>query len=590
MLARLVDYARRRELTAEPGFAPKTVRWAISLAPDGRLLGVDELGAAGEKGNRGRRFSRCPELSQPEIKRGGPGCRHFLVDSADVVALLADGEPDAKLRAKHAYFTRLLREAAEAMPELAAAADCLGDAASLAEIRRQLAAAKAKPTDRMTFRFPALSPSFPVESEAWHGWWRGFLGRLARPASRHGAAPLARCLASGELVEPAATHPKIAGLADVGGLAMGDALVSFKQEAFRSYGLEQSANAPVSAAMAAAYRAALDDLIRETGRKLGGVKVVYWYERKVAAADDPLPWLFEPPAQQEASANRLARELLDAIHTGRRPDLAGNRYFVLTLSGAAGRVRVHDVQEGSFEELAASVDAWFGALEVVRRDGRGTAPAPALPVLLATLVRDMKDLPPAVGVGLLRSALHPKRELPYAAMAMALARAKTNILKNEPIPHPRAALLRAWWVRRGDTAMTVSLNEDHPDPAYQCGRLLALLAAVQYRALGDVGAGVIQRYYAAASATPALVLGRLTRTAQFHLDKLDRGLARWHEARIASVWSKIERVPTTLSLEKQSLFAMGYYHQVASDRARTTGAAAASTAPETQETDHDPAA
>jgi len=125
------------------------------------------------------------------------------------------------------------------------------------------------------------------------------------------------------------------------------------------------------------------------------------------------------------------------------------------------------------------------------------------------------------------------------------------------------------------------LNEDHPDPAYQCGRLLAMLAAVQHRALGDVGAGVVQRYYAAASATPALVLGRLTRTAQFHLDKLDRGLARWHEARLASVWGRIrDRVPPTLTLEEQSLFALGYYQQIASDRARTTRPAAGAPAPD----------
>ena len=36
---------------------------------------------------------------------------------------------------------------------------------------------------------------------------------------------------------------------------------------------------------------------------------------------------------------------------------------------------------------------------------------------------------------------------------------------------------------------------------------MALLAAIQEVALGDVGAGVVQRYYAAASTTPALVLG-----------------------------------------------------------------------------------
>ena len=119
------------------------------------------------------------------------------------------------------------------------------------------------------------------------------------------------------------------------------------------------------------------------------------------------------------------------------------------------------------------------------------------------------------------------------------------------------------------------LNESHPDSAYHCGRLMAMLAALQYRALGDVGAGVIQRYYAAASATPALVLGRLIRTSQFHLDKLDRGLARWHEGRIADTFGRIQSdIPLTLSLERQSLFALGYYQQIAFDRSRTRPEAA----------------
>ena len=127
--------------------------------------------------------------------------------------------------------------------------------------------------------------------------------------------------------------------------------------------------------------------------------------------------------------------------------------------------------------------------------------------------------------------------------------------------------------------MHVNLNPDHPDPAYHCGRLMAIFAALQYRALGNVGAGVVQRYYAAASSTPALVLGRLTRSAQFHLDKLERGGAYYFEGLLAEVWSHIrDRVPATLSLEQQSLFALGYYQQIAHDRGirRETGAVAAS--------------
>ncbi len=115
------------------------------------------------------------------------------------------------------------------------------------------------------------------------------------------------------------------------------------------------------------------------------------------------------------------------------------------------------------------------------------------------------------------------------------------------------------------------LNEAHQSAAYHCGRLMAVLAALQRTALGDVGAGVVQRYYAAASSTPSLVLGRLVRTSQFHLGKLEPGLAHWYESKLSGIWCMIkDRVPRTLNLEEQSLFALGYYQQMADLRSKKT--------------------
>lgn len=112
--------------------------------------------------------------------------------------------------------------------------------------------------------------------------------------------------------------------------------------------------------------------------------------------------------------------------------------------------------------------------------------------------------------------------------------------------------------------MESNLNPEHPSPAYQAGRLMAILADIQHSALGDVGAGVVQRYYAAASSTPALVLGRLVRGAQYHLNKLDKGLAVWYEKQLAEIMSRLgSNLPSTLTLEGQTLFALGYYQQKA---------------------------
>ena len=118
-----------------------------------------------------------------------------------------------------------------------------------------------------------------------------------------------------------------------------------------------------------------------------------------------------------------------------------------------------------------------------------------------------------------------------------------------------------------DEQLKPALNASLKNPAYQCGRLMAVLGKLQTSALGDVGAGVVQRYYAAASTTPALVFGRLIRGAQFHLNKLigeqKRGFAIWYEQQISEICGQIgTSMPGTLSLQDQSLFALGYYQQL----------------------------
>ncbi|HEV7670764.1 MAG TPA: type I-C CRISPR-associated protein Cas8c/Csd1 [Thermoanaerobaculia bacterium] len=579
MLESLVRYATSHRLVAEPGFKPKEARWSIQVDPAKGYLGLQELGQAGPK-NKGTTFAMCPDLTQPEMKRGGGGTRHFLLDQVDVVARWAD-EPDAKLAAKHSYFVGLLRQAAEAMPGLAACAAALEDPEQLARLQADLQASKAKPTDKATFALaqPEGGFEFPVVSDAWHGWWRGFRRTLSRdggadaPSEGGEAAATVRCLASGELVAPVATQFMIRGLADVGGLPTGDALASFKQESFCSYGFVQGENAPVSEEMAAAFRAALEHLLTRNVVRLGDLKVVYWFRDALPPEED----LFEIYGQgQELApgAERLAARFLRKIETGERGDLANNRFYALTLSGASGRIMVHDWIEGSFEELARAQQGWFEALEIVRRDGTGLARDPKFMAVGGALVRTLDDLPRPLRVALWRSALRSDRPMPQQALAMALARFRLDVLDPDTsLNHARAGVLKACLLRsvatsHGDRNLMTHLNEQHPSAAYHCGRLVALLAELQRRALGDVGAGVVQRYYAAASATPALVLGRLLRTAQFHLDKLEIGLRHILDGQIAQVLAQMgDELPQTLDLPGQALFALGYYQQIAHDRA-----------------------
>jgi CRISPR-associated protein Csd1 len=59
------------------------------------------------------------------------------------------------------------------------------------------------------------------------------------------------------------------------------------------------------------------------------------------------------------------------------------------------------------------------------------------------------------------------------------------------------------------------------------------------------------------------------RTSQYHLKKLDPGLAYWFESKIAGFWQRFNDVPPrTLSFGRTSLFALGYYQQLADMRAK----------------------
>jgi CRISPR-associated protein Csd1 len=580
VLSLLRDYARRHGVDSEPGFSRRYAKWAIVCDADGRYLHSVRLGDASQKNDPGREFPVCPELSQPELVRGSEVRSQFLIEKADVVACVSRN-PGAKERAKHDFFLCLLRQASEVMPELRAAAKCLGDGQQLEAIRTDLEEQKCTSTDNVTIQ---IAGRFPVESSAWHDWWREFREQLAASAGgatkAKGSTGRMRCFVTGDLVIPVATHPKIQGLASVGGSTMGSSLIGFDKDAYCSYGLKQSANAAVSETSAAAYRAGLNHLLRHNSRILVGAKVAHWYKDSLSDEEDPLSWLTEDEELVELDAGRRADQLLRAIRTGERPNLAGNRYYAITVSGAAGRTMIRDWMEGPFEELLGNVQAWFTDLALVAPDGNGLLPEPRISTLLAASARRLEDCSAPLAAMMWRAAVCNEM-IPPSAMAGALQQWHSELLRGGRSNCYRVALMKAYqlrWARRKEgmtmTELQTHLNEAHSDASYHCGRLMAILAAVQRAALGDVGAGVVQRYYAAASSTPALVLGRLTRTSQFHLGKMEKGLAYWYEGHLSSIWSAIgDELPTALSLEQQSVFALGYYQQMADLRTKRNAAA-----------------
>ena len=571
MLQALMDYGNG--LDSEPGFKTREVRWCIELTADGRFLNVLPLG----DGKRGAMQHRCPDMHA--MNAGGKS--HFLVETVQTVALMfkANEEPEkiAGTKDKHRFFVDMLGKAVDSAPALGVLVTALQDDSCLEGIREALTENKAKPADWLSFRVDGIDPR---EDKTVQAWWRNWRARDIGGNSSNSANTPSNaddgtmvCFLTGDAIQPLATHRKITGLSGVGGLTMGDVMVGFDKAAFGSFGLDQSANAAMSAEAAQKYVDGLNDLIRNHSRKLANTLVVHWFKKQVNPQDDPLEWLngFESQEQTEAAAQGAARRLLEAIRKGERADLSDNHYYALTLSGAAGRVMVRDWMEGAFENLVSNIEAWFADLAIVARDGNGQAYDPKFMAVCGALVRELKDLPAPTAATLWKVAVR-RLAIPQPLMAQALARFRIDIVDKDqpPFNHARMGLIKAYFVRLnpgGNTTMTAYLNTEHPEPAYHCGRLLAILSNLQRAALGDVGAGVVQRFYAAASQTPGLIIGRLISNARNHLGKLDGRLAHWYENQIANVMGRLgDGAPRILDLNGQGLFALGYYQQLAALR------------------------
>jgi CRISPR-associated protein Csd1 len=561
MLNRLIDYTHAHIPESEQGFTVRDIRWRIELTKEGRLAGILPLG---DEKSGAERWG-CPEMH--DMQSGGKA--HFLIDNLKTALLLKAAASD---KPRHDFYVARIRDAAAESPLLHVLAAFLGDADSLEHLRQTLLAPphRAKHTDNLEWR---IDNHDPLSDPAVVDWWRHW-----RACGREADGDEMVCFVSGEASTPAITHPKVMGLP--GGQGSGDALIGFDKASFTSLGLKKSANAAVSDHAARSYVDALNHLKRHHSKRLGEGIVLHWFKGTVETEEDVLDWLHNPPEVTAASAAIAARQLYNAIRAGQRPNLYENEFYALTVSGMSGRVMVRDWMEDRFEVLVSHVESWFDNMEIVSADGKGNARDPKFFEICLALIRNdrsksisanLEQLPSSTSTALWKAAVQGL-PIPQPIFAQALFQFRSERFSpddrnREVFNHARMGLIKAYFVRLkpgGDPTMTATYNPNHPAPAYHCGGLLAVLANLQRAALGDVGAGVVQRFYAAASQTPGLVLGRLAGNARNHLAKLEPGLAWWYEERIAEIMTKLgDAAPRILDLEGQGLFALGYYQKLA---------------------------
>ena len=390
------------------------------------------------------------------------------------------------------------------------------------------------------------------------------------------------CLVTGDRLPLARLHPAIKGVN--GAQSAGASIVSFNLDAFTSYGKEQGDNAPVSKAAAFAYTATLNHLLRHSEQnrqrvQIGDASVVFWATAKDAEkaeqAEDFFALILNPPID-DASETEEVRHALKHIAEGRplreiKPDLAvDTHFFVLGLAPNASRLSIRFWLADTFE---AFVDRFSQHYRDLYMEPLPWKSEPALWRLLYATApsRDGKakaeDISPLLAGEVMRAILNGSR-YPMNLLGNTLMRFRAD----GDISGLRVALCKAVLTRNArlnnqpNEEPPVSLDTYHPDTAYRLGRLFAVLEGIQRAALGNqINATIRDRYYGAASATPATVFPMLLRNAQNHLAKIRKekpGFAHVLDADISEILNGMEsHFPKNLSMESQGRFAIGFYHQ-----------------------------
>jgi CRISPR-associated protein Csd1 len=562
MLQALIEYAEREGL-GDADFSSADVRWEIPLDAKGRLCGgpIALSEDATAKKPLPKKMLR-PFTSVNELGQGDKS--HFLCDTLERCVLMENEKTVPARRVQHGYFKTLLEETANAVPEvqpqLAAVLAFLNDEEAIAALHAQLTKAKAKVSENAIFTVDGMNL---LQHSGIKQFWRE--RRKAANASTVRSQRV--CIATGELAQTLDTTEKITGVP--GGLAMGTNLISFDKDAFCSYGLEQAQNAALSAPAELKIRSALNSLIQrsKSQRLVFNDTIHLHWTREEMPVSDPLDDFLT--ADPEAIAS-----LLQSVKNGSKYiGLEANRYYCMSLSGNGARIVVRDWLELTVPEVAQNIADWFEDLGIIDPNGVDTKHDFKFGALLYGMVRaEIDELPPALAAQLLHCALQGRSHpLPQTALAAALRRQQLD--QEDKLKPARLAIIKACLIRSPElnpNPMTEALNPESKDAAYLCGRLFAVFDRLQYLALGSVNAGVVERFYASASTTPSLVMGRLFRNAQFHLAKANEGAAENVRKDFEGLSAALGNdFPSSLSLEQQGRFALGYYHQKADYRRRS---------------------
>lgn len=573
-LQALVRFYERMSDAPALGWSPVKFGWAIVLDKDGNPVDVTDL-----RDHTGKKPANRFLMVPAEVKRTAGVSPNFLWDKSSYVLGKTAGTGKRTVQEHEAFVKDNLERIGETQD------------AGLLALKNFLQNWTPERFDSELFLPEMLDANimFRLDGDTKYIHERPAAQKLveARALETDEQAGNAFCLVTGEYSKPARLHPAIKGVE--GAQTSGAALVSFNCDAFTSYEKAQGENAPTSEGAAFRYGAALNKMLQRgsrnrVARPIGDTTVVFWAEASDAkaaeAADEFGAFAISMDTNgDDAEAEKVAETLKriskgEALHKV-RPDLEeGTRFYVLGLAPNAARLSVRFWLSDTLDAFARNLAMHYRDIGIEPSPWR-KLPSPFLLAVKTTAMQEKADNIPNRLAGDLLKAILTGNAYPRTWLSSVIMRLRAG---DDPSTGWHAAAARAVLQRMKRKAnptisekesVPVSLNRDYPNIGYQLGRLFAVYELAQRAALGGVNTSMRDKYFGAASATPASIFPVIIRNGQNHLAAVRKKLPGWSvmiEKELEEIFNKISpeepsSFPRSLHLEQQGEFALGYYHQ-----------------------------
>lgn len=373
------------------------------------------------------------------------------------------------------------------------------------------------------------------------------------------------CLVTGNKNVPLIRISKKIKIKSQKALSSGAVLVGFNSKAFESYGKSQGDNAPISDLADFKFTSALDYLLgsKRNCMSFAGDKLIYWAS-KDNKFEDAFQFFFTAPPKDDPDLNvAIVQAMLKSPLYGTAPEEIDTKFYIALLCPAQSRIAVKLWVEGSIKEIASNIRKYFNDLEIDRDPGdKEYMPLGNLLRSISLQYKKKENLPPQLFQSMMRAILEGL-PFPELLQTQTIGRVRADRIVNRN----RAALLKAYLNRKrnnNEKEITMSLDLTNNNQAYLCGRLFAIFEKIQQEANpSGVNSTIRDQYFDSFSCTPNVAFARLSALSNHHLQKLARGRQVYFERLKGEVMDNIDPngLPAHFSLDDQSRFTIGYYHQ-----------------------------